>query len=165
MAAAAGPTLLTTTTTLLLSLLAVLLFLQTELRARGLEINQDGVRRNGLDLLSYPNIDFSTLTAHWPDLAHTRPDVVEQIEIEATYASYLTRQEADIQALRRDENLTLPPDLDYSMIPSLSNEVKDKLTRVRPESIGQAARISGVTPAAITALLAHVKRRDSRLSA
>lgn len=137
----------------------------TELRARGLEINQDGVRRDGLDLLSYPNIDFSTLTAHWPDLAHTRPDVVEQIEIEATYASYLTRQEADIQALRRDENLTLPPDLDYSLIPSLSNEVKDKLTRVRPESIGQAARISGVTPAAITALLAHVKRRDSRLSA
>ena len=137
----------------------------TELRARGLEINQDGVRRNGLDLLSYPNIAFSTLTAHWPDLAHTRPDVVEQIEIEATYASYLTRQEADIQALRRDENLTLPPDLDYSLIPSLSNEVKDKLTRVRPESIGQAARISGVTPAAITALLAHVKRRDSRLSA
>lgn len=137
----------------------------TELRARGLEINQDGVRRDGLDLLSYPNIDFSTLTAHWPDLAHTRPDVVEQIEIEATYASYLSRQEADIQALRRDENLTLPPDLDYSLIPSLSNEVKDKLTRVRPESIGQAARISGVTPAAITALLAHVKRRDSRLSA
>ena len=103
--------------------------------------------------------------AHWPELSDVRPDVIEQVEIEATYASYLTRQEADIQALRRDENLTLPADLDYSLIPSLSNEVKDKLTRVRPESIGQAARISGVTPAAVTALLAYVKRRDNRLSA
>ncbi|MBO6947774.1 MAG: tRNA uridine-5-carboxymethylaminomethyl(34) synthesis enzyme MnmG [Rhodospirillales bacterium] len=137
----------------------------TELRARGLDINQDGVRRNGLDLLSYPNINYSTLVAHWPELSDVRPDVIEQVEIEATYASYLTRQEADIQALRRDENLTLPADLDYSLIPSLSNEVKDKLTRVRPESIGQAARISGVTPAAVTALLAYVKRRDNRLSA
>jgi tRNA uridine 5-carboxymethylaminomethyl modification enzyme len=137
----------------------------TELRARGLDINQDGVRRSGMDLLSYPNVDFQTLAGFWPALAQTRPDVVEQIEIEATYASYLTRQEADIQALRRDENLELPADLDYHLIPSLSNEVKDKLSRVRPESIGQAMRISGVTPAAVTALLTYVKRRDSRLSA
>lgn len=137
----------------------------TELRARGLGINQDGVRRNGLDLLSYPDIDFAALARHWPDLHTTRPDVIEQIEIEAIYASYLIRQEADIQALRRDESLALPADLDYSRIPSLSNEVKDKLSRVRPETIGQAGRISGVTPAAITALLAYVKRRDGRLSA
>jgi len=137
----------------------------TELRARGLDINQDGVRRSGMDLLSYPNVDFQTLAGFWPALAGTRTDVIEQIEIEATYASYLTRQEADIQALRRDENLELPADLDYNLIPSLSNEVKDKLSRVRPESIGQAMRISGVTPAAITALLTYVKRRDSRLSA
>lgn len=137
----------------------------TELRARGLDINQDGVRRNGLDLLSYPDIDFAALARHWPDLHTTRPDVIAQIEIEAIYASYLIRQEADIQALRRDESLALPADLDYSRIPSLSNEVKDKLSRVRPETIGQAGRISGVTPAAITALLAYVKRRDGRLSA
>jgi len=137
----------------------------SELRARGLDINQDGVRRSGLDLLSYPSINFATLTGHWPELADTRQDVVEQIEIEATYATYLTRQEADIQALRRDESLALPDDLNYAGIPSLSNEVIDKLTRVRPETIGQAARISGVTPAAITALLAYVKRRDSRLTA
>ena len=137
----------------------------TELRARGLGINQDGVRRNGLDLLSYPDIDFAALARHWPDLHTTRPDVIEQIEIEAIYASYLIRQEADIQALRRDESLALPADLDYSRIPSLSNEDKDKLSRVRPETIGQAGRISGVTPAAITALLAYVKRRDGRLSA
>ncbi len=135
------------------------------LRTLGFDINQDGQRRSGLDLLSYPNITFSDLEMAWPVLAGAPADVVEQIEIEATYASYLTRQEADIQALRRDESLVLPSDLDYSTIPSLSNEVKDKLSRVRPETIGQAARISGVTPAAITALLGHVKRRDGRLSA
>ncbi|WNK00235.1 tRNA uridine-5-carboxymethylaminomethyl(34) synthesis enzyme MnmG [Thalassospiraceae bacterium LMO-JJ14] len=137
----------------------------TELRTRGLDINQDGVRRNGIDLLSYPNIHYTTLAGIWSELGNARPDVVEQLEIEATYASYLHRQEADVQALRRDESLLLPEDLDYTQIPSLSNEVKDKLTRVRPETIGQAARISGVTPAAITALLAHVKRRDRRLTA
>lgn len=135
------------------------------LRMLGFDINQDGQRRSGLDLLSYPNITFNDLEMAWPVLAGAPADVIEQIEIEATYASYLTRQEADIQALRRDESLVLPSDLDYSTIPSLSNEVKDKLTRVRPETIGQAARISGVTPAAITALLGHVKRRDGRLSA
>lgn len=137
----------------------------TELKARGLDINQDGVRRSGMDLLSYPAVDFSTLAGFWPDLAGTPPDVIEQIEIEATYASYLTRQEADVQALRRDESLLLPDDLDYTRIPSLSNEVKDKLSRVRPETLGQAARISGVTPAAITALLGYVKRRDGRMTA
>lgn len=136
-----------------------------QLRSHGFDINQDGQRRNGIELLSYPGIDFAQLAKTWPALAGTRADVVEQMEIEATYASYLTRQKADIQALRRDESLTLPSDIDYTTIPSLSNEVKDKLSRVRPETIGQAARISGVTPAAITALLGYVKRRDSRMSA
>lgn len=135
------------------------------LRTRGLNINQDGVRRNGLEILSYPDVNFAVLSEFWPKLNGVRTDVMEQIEIEATYASYLTRQDADVQALRRDENLALPEGLDYAQIPSLSNEVRDKLTQVRPETIGQAMRISGVTPAAVTALLAHVKRRDSRLSA
>ncbi len=137
----------------------------SELKNHGLEINQDGVRRNGMDLLSYQNINFDRLVSIWPELQTTRQDIIEQIEIEATYASYLERQDADIQALRRDESLHLPTDLDYSRIPGLSNEVRDKLSRVRPETLGQAARISGVTPAAVTALLGYVKRRDSRLSA
>lgn len=136
-----------------------------ELRSRGLEINQDGVRRNGLELLSYPSIDFAKLQILWPELTGARKDVIEQIEIEATYASYLERQDADIRALRRDESLRLPEDIDYFNIPSLSNEVRDKLHHVRPETIGQAARISGVTPAAITALLGYVKRHDGRMSA
>ena len=137
----------------------------TALRAEGLEINQDGVRRNGMDLLAYPGIDMARLALIWPDLQGQRPDVVEQLEIEAAYANYLERQDADVKAMRRDESLRLPETLDYFAIPSLSNEVCDKLTKVRPETLGQAARISGVTPAAITALLAYVKRGHHRLSA
>lgn len=136
-----------------------------ELKKHGLDVNLDGIRRNGLDLLAYQNIDFERLSNIWTDLNGTRADVIEQLEIDATYAGYLDRQEADIKALRRDEALRLPTDIDYSGIASLSNEVRDKLMTVRPETIGQAARISGVTPAAITALLAHVKKRDTRLSA
>jgi len=136
-----------------------------ELQSHGLDINKDGVRRNGMDLLAYQNIDFERLADIWADLQGTRPDVIEQLEIDATYAGYLDRQDADIKALRRDEALRLPSDIDYNGIASLSNEVRDKLMTVRPETIGQAARISGVTPAAITALLAHVKKRDTRLTA
>ncbi len=136
-----------------------------ELETHGLDINRDGVRRNGLDLLAYQDIDFEHLASIWTDLQGTRADVVEQMEIDATYAGYLDRQDADIKALRRDEALRLPNDIDYNGIASLSNEVRDKLMTVRPETIGQAARISGVTPAAITALLAHVKKRDTRLTA
>ncbi len=137
----------------------------TMLRAEGLEINQDGVRRNGMDLLAYPGIDMARLALIWPDLQGQRADVVEQLEIEAAYANYLERQDADVKAMRRDEALRLPENLDYFAIPSLSNEVCDKLSKVRPETLGQAARISGVTPAAITALLAYVKRGNHRLSA
>jgi len=136
-----------------------------ELKTHGLDINLDGVRRNGIDLLAYQNIDFNRLADIWTDLTGTRADVIEQLEIDATYAGYLDRQDADIKALRRDEALRLPDDIDYNGISSLSNEVRDKLITVRPETIGQAARISGVTPAAITALLGHVKKRDTRLSA
>ena len=135
------------------------------LRNKGFEVNQDGIRRNGVEILSYQNVDYAKMSHAWPQLNETRPDIIEQLEIEATYSSYLERQDADIKALRRDENLCLPDDLEYNGIPSLSNEVCDKLSRVRPETIGQAARISGVTPAAITALLAYVKRQDSRLTA
>ncbi len=135
------------------------------LRAHGFEVNQDGIRRNGIEILSYQDIDYAKMSKVWPQLDAARPDVIEQLEIEAKYSNYLERQDADIKALRRDENLRLPVDLQYAVIPSLSNEVCDKLSRVRPETIGQAARISGVTPAAITALLAYVKRQDNKLSA
>ena len=85
--------------------------------------------------------------------------MIEQLEIEALYAGYLDRQEADVAAFRRDENLSLPTDLDYLRVGGLSNEVREKLANARPATLGQAGRIEGVTPGAMTALLAHVKRQ------
>jgi len=102
------------------------------------------------------------LTSIWPALAGLPLDVVEQLEIDARYAGYLERQEADVVAFRRDESLMLPETLDYHAIGALSTEVREKLSQARPRTLGQAARISGVTPAALTALLGHVRRAGSR---
>ncbi len=131
-----------------------------ELARHGLAINQDGVRRSAANLLAHPGIDMARLVPIWPELAGIRADVVEQLEIDSRYAGYLERQAADIRAFRRDEALLLPPDLDYAAIGGLSAEIRSKLSAVRPTTLGAAARISGVTPAALTALLRHVRRRD-----
>ncbi|MFA7264383.1 MAG: tRNA uridine-5-carboxymethylaminomethyl(34) synthesis enzyme MnmG [Caulobacter sp.] len=124
----------------------------------GLAVKADGQRRNVLQLIAYPDIDLDRLALIWPELAAWAPEVREQIEIDAAYAGYLDRQQADVDAFRRDEALRLPGDLDYGAVGGLSNEVRDKLTAVRPLTLGQAARIEGVTPGALTALLAHVRR-------
>jgi len=129
------------------------------LRAAGLSVNQDGVRRSAFDLLGYPTVEWADLIRLWPELSDLRPDVAEQLIIEGGYAGYLDRQESDIAAFRRDEDLALPEDLDYDAIGSLSNEIRAKLKAARPASLGAASRIPGVTPAALTALLAHVKRQ------
>jgi tRNA uridine 5-carboxymethylaminomethyl modification enzyme len=126
----------------------------------GLRINQDGIRRTARDLLSYPGIDIARLTALWPVLASLTPAVIEQLEADSRYSGYLDRQDADIEAFRRDEALRLPADLDYSSIASLSTEIRAKLDAARPPTLGAAGRISGVTPAALTALLGHVRRGD-----
>ncbi|HVI52780.1 MAG TPA: tRNA uridine-5-carboxymethylaminomethyl(34) synthesis enzyme MnmG [Candidatus Sulfotelmatobacter sp.] len=131
-----------------------------ELKAKGFNVNQDGVRRSAFDLLRYADVTWEQLTAQWPGLQGLRPDVAEQLEIEGRYAGYLDRQTADILAFRRDEALELPDDLDYAAIGSLSNEVRLKLQAARPATLGAAGRIPGVTPAALTALLAHVKRQE-----
>jgi tRNA uridine 5-carboxymethylaminomethyl modification enzyme len=132
------------------------------LRAAGLEINQDGAWRSAADLLRYPEVDLARLGAIWPELSAFAPEIARQIEIDAGYAGYLGRQEADIQAFRRDEALFLPAELDYGAVGGLSTEVRQKLTQARPRSLGQAARISGVTPAALTALLRYVRRERER---
>jgi len=126
----------------------------------GMVVTQDGKRRTGTRLLAYPEITMDRLSALWPELGELRQDVVEQMEIEARYATYLERQNADIEAFRRDEALEIPPDLDLDMVGGLSNEVREKLKVARPASFGAAARISGVTPAALTALLRYVRRRE-----
>ena len=131
-----------------------------EAAKHGLAIRHDGVRRSGLDLLSLT--DFPTLTRIWPELASIRPDIVEQLEIDAQYAGYLDRQDADIVAFRRDEGRALPPALDYGAVIGLSNEVRQTLERIRPGTLGQAARVEGVTAAALTLILAHVKGPKAR---
>jgi tRNA uridine 5-carboxymethylaminomethyl modification enzyme len=127
----------------------------------GFKVNADGQRRDLIQLLAYRDIAFEDLTAVWPELAEWPPFAREQIEIDATYNGYLDRQDADVELFRRDERLGLPADLDYASLGGLSNEVREKLSAVRPATLGQAARIEGVTPGAMTALLAHVRRRSA----
>lgn len=129
----------------------------TELARRGFRINQDGVPRSAADLLAYPDIALADVQGLWPELSELAPDVAEQLEIDAQYAGYLDRQEGDIRAFRKDEGLALPADLDYSAIPGLSIEVRQRLALAKPATLGQAARVDGVTAAAVTTLLLHVK--------
>jgi tRNA uridine 5-carboxymethylaminomethyl modification enzyme len=131
-----------------------------EAAKHGLAIRLDGVRRTALDLLSLT--DFPALTRIWPQLAGLEPAIVEQLEIDAQYAGYLDRQDADIIAFRRDEGRALPAGLNYAAVVGLSNEVRQKLERIRPATLGQAARIEGVTAAALTLVLAHVKGHKTK---
>lgn len=128
----------------------------------GLKINMDGVKRTAKTLLSYPSVEFDQIAGIWPVLNDIPKDIIEQLVIDATYSGYLERQEADIIAFRKDENLLLPTSLDYSSIGGLSNEVQEKLNSAKPATLGAASRISGVTPAALTALLRYVKRKDKK---
>jgi tRNA uridine 5-carboxymethylaminomethyl modification enzyme len=136
-----------------------------KLKAQGIDIVQDGVTRSARELLRFPNITLTALASVWPALSEISPQIVVQLETDAHYAAYLDRQAADIAAFRRDESLILPPGLDYGVIPGLSSEVKQKLTASRPATLGQAGRLEGVTPGALTALLGHVRRGDGRRSA
>jgi tRNA uridine 5-carboxymethylaminomethyl modification enzyme len=129
------------------------------LAKQGISINQDGVVRSALDLLAYPDVDWDRLGTLWPELTTIPRGVAEQLTIDARYEGYLSRQRQDIAAYRRDEALELPVDLDYSAVGSLSTEIRQKLMSHRPATLGQAARISGVTPAALIALLKYVRRR------
>ena len=127
--------------------------------AFGLALNNDGQRRTAFELLAYPTIAISDLARIWPELGALPSKIAEQIEIDATYDVYLSRQAADIESYRRDESVMLPDDLDYDAIKGLSNEARHKLAAQRPRTIGHAARLDGVTPAALTLLVAHLKLR------
>lgn len=130
-----------------------------EAAVHGLRLNQDGVRRSAYDLLAHPDIDYDRLAAVWPDeLGAFSSRVRAALEIEAGYAVYLDRQEADIAEARREEARRIPPDFDFTMLPGLSIELRQKLTAARPANLAQAARVDGMTPAALTLLLAYLKR-------
>jgi tRNA uridine 5-carboxymethylaminomethyl modification enzyme len=137
----------------------------SEASRHDIRIVQDGQRRSGFDLLAYPEVGFGQLKSVWPQLGDIASGIVEQIEIDAKYRSYLERQDADVAAYRKDESLALPEDIAYDRIGGLSTEVREKLKASRPTTLGAAARIPGVTPAAVMALLLHVRRGGWRKTA
>jgi tRNA uridine 5-carboxymethylaminomethyl modification enzyme len=136
-----------------------------EANSRGMTINRDGRRRSAFELLAFPDMTMARLTTLWPELAGISAPVAAQLEIDARYDIYLRRQEADIEAYRKDEAIAIPAALDYGAIAGLSTELRQKLQRDRPASLAQASRIDGMTPAALMLILAHVKKAPLRRSA
>ncbi len=125
----------------------------------GLNIRKDGIRRSAINLLAFPDINFNKIAEVWPELKDIEPHISSQIEIEAQYAVYIERQRNDIHTYRKDSQLKLPKDLDYALVGSLSNEAKEVLGRVRPESIAQASVLPGITPAAIGAVIIYMRQK------
>jgi tRNA uridine 5-carboxymethylaminomethyl modification enzyme len=134
----------------------------SEADRHGLALNKDGQRRSAFELLSHPHIGIADIAKIWPQFGDVPAKIAEQLEIDAKYDVYLSRQAADIAAYRRDEGLELPESLDYSQLPGLSIEARQRLDVARPRTIGQAARIDGITPAALTLLAVHLKRNGRR---
>ena len=129
-----------------------------ELDKFGVKTKRDGTKRSAFNVMSYDGVSRETITQIWPELQTMPDDVYEAIEIEAKYAGYLKRQQADIDVFQKDEKLKIKEDIDYALIGGLSREMVQKLSKVRPATIGEASRIPGVTPAAVTAVLSYVKR-------
>jgi len=134
-------------------------FTPNEARALGVAVNADGQRRSIRDLLAYPGVGLEQFVAAAPPIAEWSEAVREQVVIDAGYAGYIDRQRTEAESLQREETLILPEGLDYATVGGLSNEVREKLERIRPRTLGQAGRIEGMTPGALTALLCHVKHR------
>jgi tRNA uridine 5-carboxymethylaminomethyl modification enzyme len=130
-----------------------------EAARHGIHLNQDGIRRTALQLLAYPGMSVARLSNVWPELRGWPAALADRVETDATYAVYLDRQQADIAAHRRDEAVEISERIDFLRLPGLSNEIRTKLDLIKPRTLGQAARIEGMTPAAITLLAAHAKRR------
>ncbi|NKJ09087.1 tRNA uridine-5-carboxymethylaminomethyl(34) synthesis enzyme MnmG [Rhizobium sp. SG741] len=133
----------------------------SEAEKTGLHLNKDGQRRSAYELLSYPGQSIESLSKLWPQLRSIERGVVEAVEIEAAYAVYMDRQTADIVQTRREEERLIPAEFDFAVLSGLSNELKQKLSLARPKNIAQASRIDGMTPAAISLLLAHLRKLGS----
>ncbi|TCO73433.1 tRNA uridine-5-carboxymethylaminomethyl(34) synthesis enzyme MnmG [Rhodovulum euryhalinum] len=133
-----------------------------QIAAAGIKVNADGNRRSGFDILAFPDVSFQDIVVLDPVLADVDQEIRSQVERDALYANYIRRQEQDVQAMRRDEAQVLPGDFPYERIDGLSNELKDKLAAARPETLAQAARIDGMTPAALTLILARLRHMERR---
>ena len=138
-----------------------------QIQTAGIDINQDGTRRNLLQVLAFPNVTFNDLKALNDDLHNVDDKIADQISKDALYANYIDRQKLDIAAIQRDEGLKIPHDFDYEAIEGLSSELRIKLSRARPMNLGQAAKVDGITPAALLLLLSRLKKgqRQQRKSA
>jgi tRNA uridine 5-carboxymethylaminomethyl modification enzyme len=130
----------------------------------GLALNKDGHRRSAFELLAYPEIGWAEIRGIWPELSAIGPVIAVHLEIDAKYDVYLKRQTADVDAFRRDEGLILS-DIDYRVVPGLSNEARSKLERARPRTVGQAGRLDGLTPAALGVLAAYLRREARKKTA
>lgn len=133
----------------------------TEGRANGLKLNMDGQRRSAYELLSYAEHTIETLSSIWPELKDIEPKLAEALEIDATYAVYMERQVSDIAAVQREENRLIPEDFDFFALSGLSNELKQKLSLASPRNLSQAMRVDGVTPSAISLILAHLRKSEA----
>ena len=126
----------------------------------GIKIAKDGVKRNAIQILSQKSVNMDKVREIWPEIKYVSREIDEQIEINSHYKGYLKKQNADIIAFKRDEDLLIPNNLDYDQFSGLSNEVKSKFKQIRPKTMGQALRIDGITPAAVYILLSHLKRKS-----
>jgi tRNA uridine 5-carboxymethylaminomethyl modification enzyme len=137
----------------------------SEAGRQGLDVNRDGRRRSAFDLLALPGVDIARLAGIWPQIGTLSPAIAEQVAVDARYSAYVERQDLDVAALRKDEALSIPAGFDYAALPGLSTEVRQKLDTHRPSTLAQAARIDGITPAALLILLAQLKAAPARKSA
>ena len=133
-------------------------FSPSEAAGVGIQVNRDGIRRTAFELLSYPDVTLDQILRACPLLADVSPRILRQLEVDAKYHVYLDRQRTEIESLRREEARALPTDLDYASVVGLSNEVRAKLDQVKPATLAQAGRLEGMTPAALSLLLAHLKK-------
>jgi tRNA uridine 5-carboxymethylaminomethyl modification enzyme len=136
-----------------------------EISEAGIRINQDGTKRTGFQLLAFPDVVFEDLIVLNPALADVADDIRRQVERDALYANYIARQQRDIDLLQKDEAHVIPSDFDYQVVDGLSNELTSKLEKTAPTNLAQAARIDGMTPAALTLILSHLKRGSRKKSA
>ena len=126
----------------------------------GINVAKDGIKRSAIEILGQKSVNMGKIREIWPEIKYVSREIDEQIEIKSHYKGYLKKQNADILAFKRDENLKIPENLDYDQFSGLSNEVKSKFKTIKPKTIGQALRIDGITPAAAYILLSHIKRKS-----
>ena len=132
----------------------------TKAQKHGIKIAKDGILRSADEILAQKDANMTKIRKIWPEIRYFGSEIDEQIEINSHYRGYLKKQNADILAFKRDENLIIPDNIDYDQFSGLSNEVKSKFKEIRPKTMGQALRIDGITPAAVYILLSHVKRKS-----